>query len=253
MGDPKKIRKKFMTPKHPWQKARIDEERDLKREYGLKNKREIWKQQSVLKRFIDNYKKTGTSAQFQKEREELLTKMTSLGIIKSNAKADDILGLHLKDVLERRLQTILCRKSMAHSMKQARQFIVHRHIAVDGQVITSPAYLVPVEEQNKITFVNKSPLSDEMHPERVTPEQQEAQRIKESAGKPAKQSKDDVGDDSEESADQESSDDEEVEIKVKEPIDDKILEDIPEDDDEESGTDAKADSKPKEKAAGKEE
>ncbi len=41
MGDPKKIRKKYETPVHPWQKTRIVEEIALLKEYGLKNKKEI--------------------------------------------------------------------------------------------------------------------------------------------------------------------------------------------------------------------
>ena len=43
MGDPRKTRKKYDTPQHPWQKERMDQESVFLKEYGLKNKKEIWK------------------------------------------------------------------------------------------------------------------------------------------------------------------------------------------------------------------
>ena len=39
----KRKHKKYSKPKRPFDKARIDEEAVIKKEYGLKNKREIWK------------------------------------------------------------------------------------------------------------------------------------------------------------------------------------------------------------------
>ena len=41
MGDPKKFRKKYQTPAHPWIKADIEENKLLTREYGLRTKKEI--------------------------------------------------------------------------------------------------------------------------------------------------------------------------------------------------------------------
>ena len=49
MGDPKKIRKKYETPVHPWIKSRIDSERKLAKEFGTTNKKELWKMETVLK------------------------------------------------------------------------------------------------------------------------------------------------------------------------------------------------------------
>ncbi len=48
MGDPKFLRRTYDTPKHPWEATRMDEERVLLDKYGLKNKRELWKAQSIL-------------------------------------------------------------------------------------------------------------------------------------------------------------------------------------------------------------
>ena len=183
MGDPKRTAKKYMGPMHPWQKSRLDEEVLLKQEYGLKNKKEIWKQDSLLKGFIANYKKTSTNEQIKKEKQELLDRMARLGIIKKEAETEEILGLSVRNILERRLQTIVFKKSLAHSMRQARQFITHRHIKVGGRIVTSPSYLVSVDEQSKVEFVGSSPLAEDAHPERVQPEQapkpQETKPVKE--------------------------------------------------------------------------
>ena len=43
MGDPKFPSKHYNTPSHPWQKTRIEQERTLTHQYGLKSKKEIWK------------------------------------------------------------------------------------------------------------------------------------------------------------------------------------------------------------------
>ena len=51
MGHPKFARRKFDSPKHPWKKARIDEEHDLQSNYGLKNMKEIWKAKTQLRRY----------------------------------------------------------------------------------------------------------------------------------------------------------------------------------------------------------
>ena len=51
MGDPKFLRRTYDTPKHPWEAGRMEEERKLLDRYGLKNKRELWKAQSILRGF----------------------------------------------------------------------------------------------------------------------------------------------------------------------------------------------------------
>jgi ribosomal protein S4 len=51
-------------------------------------------------------------------------------------------------------------------MTQARQFVVHGHILINGQKVDVPSYLLTVEEEGKIQFDPKSPLFDTDHPER---------------------------------------------------------------------------------------
>ena len=169
MGAPKKQRKKYSTALNPWQKARIEEEAVLLREYGLKNKTEIYKMRSILKGFADQAKNliTSKTKQAEKERIALLNKLSNLGFITKTGNVDDILDLRINDIMNRRLQTLVYKKAMTRSIKQARQFIVHEHITIGNKKITSPSYLVPVEEENSISFVANSKLTDSEHPERA--------------------------------------------------------------------------------------
>ncbi len=169
MGDPKKKKKKYQTPRHPWEKDRIDEEREIIKQYGFKNKKEIWKMKSVLRNFVERTRKliADTSKQGEKEKIQLLNKLSSLGLITKTSKLEDILSLTPKDIMERRLQTLVFRKGFAKSMNQARQFIVHGHITVGEKKITSPSYLVVKVEEAKIGFLPSSQLSSVDHPERA--------------------------------------------------------------------------------------
>ncbi len=169
MGDPKKPKKKYSTPIHPWQKDRIDEERELLKEYGMKNKKEIWKIESKLKNFKKQAKKLVSldSGQSQKEKKQMFEKLQSIGLIKNESDTGEILGLSLKNLLDRRLQTIVYKKGLARSIKQSRQFISHGHIFVDDKKITKPNYIVTIKEESLIKFSPTSNLHDELHPERL--------------------------------------------------------------------------------------
>ncbi|MBW2975880.1 30S ribosomal protein S4 [Candidatus Woesearchaeota archaeon] len=169
MGSPKKQRKKFSKPAHPWQKERILAEKELLKEYGLNRKYEIWKMSSILKNFTRQAKNlvSPENPQVEKERNQLLTKLLSLGLASKDSKIEDVLSLTLKDIMERRLQTLVYRKNMANTVKQARQLIVHEHISVGGKTITAPSHLVPLREENNINFSQNSAFSDPSHPGRA--------------------------------------------------------------------------------------
>lgn len=170
MGSPKHQRKKYTTPPHPWQGARIEEEGKFLKEYGLKNKKEIWKMDSQLRRFKQQAKSlvARSGEQAKKEETQLIQKLTKLGLVKGEAKMEDILGLTVKDIFDRRLQTHVFNKGLTKSLKQARQFITHGHIFVGDRKITVPSYLVNVDEEEKIKFDDKSGLANPEHPERLT-------------------------------------------------------------------------------------
>lgn len=167
MGDPKRLRKKYIPPAHPWNRQAIESERLLVKQYGLRRKKEIFKQNSFLKKYKDIAKRliADTSAQGKKEREQMMQKLQRQGFISAGAALDDILSLQISHVLARRLQSVVVQKGLARSMAQARQFITHGHIHVGSQSITSPSYLVRVEDI--VTFRPTSTLGKEDHPERV--------------------------------------------------------------------------------------
>ena len=160
MGDPRRLKKKYATPNKPFDKNRIEEELKYLGEYGLRNKREFWKHRYQLSRL----RQRARQARSQSEEvqalmlKDLRQKLSRLGILGPDASFDDVLGLSIESLLERRLQTLVFRKGLAKSIYQARQFITHRHIQVNGKIITSPSYLVKAEEEDSIEYAINSPL-----------------------------------------------------------------------------------------------
>lgn len=168
MGDPKRQRKKYSTPSHPWQATRIKEENLLLKEYGLKNKKELWKMESVLRKFKSQAKSliATKSSQAEIEKGQLMDRLLKLNLIKGKTKIENIMALELKDILNRRLQTLVYNKGLAKSIKQARQFIIHGHVLIGDKKIDAPSYLVLKGEEDKLKFASRSSLSSKEHPER---------------------------------------------------------------------------------------
>ena len=191
MGSPKKQRKKFSKPSHPWQGERILAEKDLMKEYGLNRKYEIWKMNSVLKNFTRQAKNLITirNKQVEKERSQLLTKLHSLGLISKDAKIEDVLSLSLKDIMERRLQTLVFRKNIATTARQARQFIVHEHISLGDKTVSSPSYIVPIKEEGIIKFASNSLFSNPEHPARIVQEEKKQRKGRKRENKEAENPK----------------------------------------------------------------
>lgn len=144
MGDPKFSRKKYETPHHPWQKDRIERENELLKKYGLKNKKEVWKAESKLRKLRRQARVLLASAgeEAKKEEKELIRKLQRFGILKEDANLDSILELDIQDILDRRLQSAVFRKGLAKTPKEARQLIVYRHIKLGDRIVTSPGMLV---------------------------------------------------------------------------------------------------------------
>ena len=169
MGHPKLKKKTYSKPTHPWQKERLEEEKGLLKEFGLKNKEEIWKVSSKLRKYAKQAKTliTLNTPQSEIERVHLLKKLSSLGLIEETAKLEDVLTITLTDILNRRLQTVVCKNKLAKSMRQSRQFITHEHILIGEKKITSPSYLVSKQEESILNFASNSPLFSQDHPERA--------------------------------------------------------------------------------------
>ncbi|MBN2111427.1 MAG: 30S ribosomal protein S4 [Methanosarcinaceae archaeon] len=173
MGYPGKKRKSYDTPKHPWQAARMAGELELVKKYGLRNKKELWKALSVLRRYrADARRILAESAEgeltghLRTEADQILARLIRYSILHGDASIDDILGLQTSSILERRLQTQVHRLGLARTPKQARQFITHGHIAIDGKRVTVPGMLISRDEEMLIDYYDSSPLTDEAHAER---------------------------------------------------------------------------------------
>ncbi|HDH41047.1 MAG TPA: 30S ribosomal protein S4 [Candidatus Altiarchaeales archaeon] len=161
MGDPRKQRRKYEKPQHPWKAERITQESELCKKYGLKNKREIWKAKSIIGRFRQQARKLlGSSGEeAEKGKKELLDKLNRLGIIESRS-IEDVLGLSVEDLLERRMQTMVYRKGFANTIKQARQLVVHGHILIGDNIVNVPGYIVPKDEEDKLRIDDKMKVVD---------------------------------------------------------------------------------------------
>ena len=170
MGDPKKQKKKYTTPKFPWRSDILQSELKIMGEYGLRNKRELWRHKTMLSRFRGIARSLlGKPAEERVKLEsQLLRKLKRYGILSENAVLDDVLDLTVEDILERRLQTLVFRKGLAKTIYQARQLITHGHIAIGDRRVFSPSYLVQVDEEDKITYAPLSPLANPEHPIRLS-------------------------------------------------------------------------------------
>jgi len=147
----KRKKKNYSRPKKKFESERIKEENDLKKRYGLKNKREIWKTLAKVNYFRGRAKELAKLP--PEEQGVLFDKLNALGLKVSNTA--DVLGLQVEDLLKRRLSTILSVKGLAFTPKHGRQLVVHKNVLIDGKVMDAPSYLVRVAEEKLIT-VKKS-------------------------------------------------------------------------------------------------
>ncbi len=169
MGDPKFQRKKYSTPRHPWEKTRIDEERKLLNDYGLKNKRELWKSQSLLDSFRTQARSLQAKMRTSDENsrvqfQNMINRLNRYGILGANATLDDILSLTVDSILARRLETVVFRKHLAGTPKQARQLITHGQIMMNGRIVNIPSIMVERSFEDTVDYNPHSPISDEDHP-----------------------------------------------------------------------------------------
>ena len=170
MGDPRRQRRKHETPRFPWRTDVLQSELKLIGQYGLRNKRELWRHKTTLSRFRELARSLlGMPAeQRQRIEKQLLDRLNRLGILAETAVLDDVLDLAIEDLLERRLQTMVFSKGMAKSVYQARQLITHGHIAIDGRRVPSPSYIVLKNDEAKLAYAPTSNVSKSDHPIRLS-------------------------------------------------------------------------------------
>ena len=163
-----KQKKTWEGPNHPWKKDRLEFERELTRYYGLKNKKELWKAATIAKRIRKYIRylnaKSAAGFDISEEEKRFRQKLVKYGLLNPNDELTIALNTTVKEILERRLQTIVYRKGLAKTLKQARQLIVHGHIVVGNKVITSPGYLVKKDEEDLVKYHPYSSLANSEHP-----------------------------------------------------------------------------------------
>ncbi|MEJ5292297.1 MAG: 30S ribosomal protein S4 [Candidatus Methanosuratincola sp.] len=153
MGDPKKSRRKWQGPRHPWRKDSLVSELALLGKYGLRNKRELWTAETRLKSFRKRASEIlaiEDPVVREAEEKKLVQRLASLGLLNEDAVLDNVLSLNVENILDRRLQSVLLKLGFASTPYQSRQFIVHGHVLLEGRRITSPGYLVKRDDEPKI-------------------------------------------------------------------------------------------------------
>jgi len=152
VGDPRKSKKNYNRPRSIWTSDQISSELYVVGSYGLRNKRELWKAQTEIARIRNQARallSLSIDVRHGKET-QLLNYLSRLGLVSSGSSLDEVLNLKIEDILERRLQTIIMKKSNLKSPYQARQLVVHGHVSLGNRKINLPGYLVRKEEEPQI-------------------------------------------------------------------------------------------------------
>ncbi len=148
-------------------------------EYGLRNKREVWRVQLTLSK-IRRAARYDLQHQFNCnlltcpsqlltldekdpkrlfEGNALIRRLVRVGVLdESRMKLDYVLALKIEDFLERRLQTCVYKLGLAKSIHHARVLIRQRHIRVGKQIVNVPSFVVRLDSQKHIDFALSSPF-----------------------------------------------------------------------------------------------
>ena len=156
----KKLKKQYETPNEGWSEERIQREDQLVEEYGLKNKKEVYKAESMLRNLRREARKL-VAQEDEEQNQNLISKAKSLGLVKKDAQLEDILTLNTTDILDRRLQTAVNRRGYADTVKEARQLVTHGHTEIDGKRVNIPGYLLTQEEEKKLEVELPEPDEEE--------------------------------------------------------------------------------------------
>ncbi|POY73065.1 hypothetical protein BMF94_3903 [Rhodotorula taiwanensis] len=152
----------LQVPRRPYESARLDAELKLAGEYGLKNKKEIWRIALVLSKIRraarELLKLDEKDPKRLFEGNALIRRLIRIGVLdETRMRLDYVLALKIEDFLERRLQTQVFKSGLAKSIHHARVLIRQRHIRVGKQIVNVPSFVVRLDSQKHIDFSLTSP------------------------------------------------------------------------------------------------
>lgn len=132
-------------------------------QFGLRNKREVWRVKYTLAKIRKAARELLTLDEKDPRRlfqgNALLRRLVRIGVLdETRMKLDYVLGLRIEDFLERRLQTQVFKHGLAKSIHHARVLIRQRHIRVRKQVVNVPSFIVRLDSEKHIDFSLNSPF-----------------------------------------------------------------------------------------------
>ncbi|KZT63939.1 40S ribosomal protein S9 [Daedalea quercina L-15889] len=159
---PRNHSKTYKVPRRPFENARLDAELKLAGEYGLRNKREIWRIGLILSKIRraarELLKLDLKDPKRLFEGNALIRRLVRIGVLdETRMRLDYVLSLKIEDFLERRLQTQVFKAGLAKSIHHARVLIRQRHIRVGKQIVNVPSFVVRLDSQKHIDFALTSP------------------------------------------------------------------------------------------------
>ncbi|UZJ53007.1 hypothetical protein CBS101457_002327 [Exobasidium rhododendri] len=159
---PRKQSKTFKVPRRPFEASRLDSELKLAGEYGLRNKREIWRIALILSKIRraarELLKLDEKDPKRLFEGNAIIRRLVRIGVLdETRMRLDYVLALTVESFLERRLQTQVYKSGLAKSIHHARVLIRQRHIRVGKQIVNVPSFVVRLDSQKHIDFALTSP------------------------------------------------------------------------------------------------